>query len=195
MANPASLPDVHAAVACLGRLTELFRQRRQQLAASVGLTEQQWSVLDEIENEHFMPSMFARRRESSAAAVSKILRQLQDKELVVVSLSTSDGRQRNYELSPLGKRALDRLRAHRQHAISEVWLELDATELAAFTRFGNELTERLERYSDEHDFNALEDGESSPPDNTPTGNRPSDKASPAAQRGSGNGKDTLRQGV
>lgn len=189
MAKPASLSDVHAAVACLGRLTELFRQRRQQLAASVGLTEQQWSVLDEIENEHFMPSMFARRRESSAAAVSKILRQLQDKELVVVSLSASDGRQRNYELSPLGKRALDRLRAQRQHAISEVWLELDAAELAAFTRFGTELTERLERYSDEHDFNAPEDGRS-PPDN-----RSPDKASPAAPRGSGNGKDTLRQGV
>jgi DNA-binding MarR family transcriptional regulator len=150
MAKPPSVTDVHAAVDCLGRLTEIFRQRRQQLAADVGLTEQQWSVLDEIEQADFMPSMFARRRESSAAAVSKILRQLLDKELVVVSLKEGDGRQRNYELSPQGKRTLDRLREQRQHAISEVWLELDSDQLTAFTRFGDELIERLERYSKEH---------------------------------------------
>ena len=48
MAKPPSVGDVHAAVECLGRLTEIFRQRRQQLATDVGLTEQQWSVLDEI---------------------------------------------------------------------------------------------------------------------------------------------------
>jgi DNA-binding MarR family transcriptional regulator len=170
MANTPSLSDVHDAVDCLGRLTEVFRQRRQQLATSVGLTEQQWSVLDEIEQADFMPSMFARRRDSSAAAVSKILRQLQDKELVVVSLSSSDGRQRNYELSARGKRTLERLRELRQHAISEVWLGFDGDQLLGFTRFGNELIERLERYS-------------------------KDYASPAARRGSGNGKDAVREGV
>jgi DNA-binding MarR family transcriptional regulator len=170
MANTPSVSDVHDAVDCLGRLTEVFRQRRQQLAISVGLTEQQWSVLDEIEQADFMPSMFARRRDSSAAAVSKILRQLQDKELVVVSLSSSDGRQRNYELSPRGKRTLERLRELRQHAISEVWLGFDADQLLGFTRFGNELIERLERYS-------------------------KDYASPAARRGSGNGKDAVREGI
>jgi DNA-binding MarR family transcriptional regulator len=150
MAKPPSVADVHAAVDCLGRLTEIFRQRRQQLAADVGLTEQQWSVLDEIEQADFMPSMFARRRDSSAAAVSKILRQLLDKELVLVSLKEGDGRQRNYELSPQGKRTLDRLREQRQHAISEVWLAFDSDLLTAFTRFGDELIERLERYSKEH---------------------------------------------
>jgi DNA-binding MarR family transcriptional regulator len=173
VANPPKSPalgDVHAAVACLGRLTELFRLRRLELAASVGLTEQQWSVLDEIEQADFMPSMFARRRESSAAAVSKILRQLQDKELVLVSLSESDGRQRHYVLSPLGKRTLERLRELRQHAISEVWLGFDAEQVTAFARFGNELIERLERYS-------------------------KDYASPAARRGTGNGKDAVREGV
>lgn len=170
MANTPGTEDVHDAVDCLGRLTEVFRQRRLELAAGVGLTEQQWSVLDQIEQEDFMPSMFARRRESSPAAVSKILRQLLDKELVVVSLSSGDGRQRNYELSPLGKRTLERLREQRQHAISAVWLELDADQVVAFTRFGNELIERLERYSKDH-------------------------ASPAARRGSSNGKDAVREGV
>jgi DNA-binding MarR family transcriptional regulator len=166
----APLVDVHRAVECLGRLTEVFRQRRQQLAASVGLTEQQWSVLDEIEHADFMPSMFARRRESSPAAVSKILRQLQDKDLVVVSLSSSDGRQRNYEPSAEGKRVLERLRERRQHAITEVWLEFDADAVGAFTRFGNELIERLERYSEGH-------------------------ASVEARRGLSNGKDAVREGV
>ena len=161
---------MHRAVECLGRLTEVFRLRRQQLAASVGLTEQQWSVLDEIEQADFMPSMFARQRESSPAAVSKILRQLQDKELVVVSLSSSDGRQRNYELSAEGKRVLERLRERRQHAITEVWLEFDADSIGVFTRFGNELIERLERYSE-------------------------DQASVEARRGLSNGKVAVREGV
>jgi DNA-binding MarR family transcriptional regulator len=172
MVNKPALTDVHDAVACLGRLAEVFRQRRQALAASVGLTEQQWSVLDEIENEEFMPSLFARQRESSAAAVSKILRQLQDKELVLVSLHASDGRQRRYELSPEGRRVLERLREQRQHALAEVWQEFDAETLRSFTRFGNELLERLERYSREHEH-----------------------ASPTARRGSSNGKDAIRQGL
>ena len=170
MAKSPSLAEVHGAVECLGRLTEIFRQRRQELASSVGLTEQQRSVLDEIEQADFMPSMFARQRESSPAAVSKILRQLQDKELVVVSLNSSDGRQRNYELSARGKSTLERLREQRQHAISEVWLEFDAEAVGGFTRFGNELIERLERYS-------------------------KDQASVGARRGLSNGKDAVREGV
>jgi DNA-binding MarR family transcriptional regulator len=169
---PPALSEIHAAVACLGRLAEMFRQRRQQLAASVGLTEQQWSVLDEIENADFMPSMFARQRESSAAAVSKILRQLQDKELVVVSLNASDGRQRHYELSAQGKQALERLREQRQHAIEGVWQQFDRGTILAFTHFGNELIQRLERYSSK-----------------------SEHTSPMAPRGSGNGKDIVREGV
>ena len=166
------MADIHEAIACLGRLTEVYGQRRQDLAEQVGLTEQQWSVLDEIENEAFMPSLFARRRESSAAAVSKILRQLQDKELVVVSVRPNDGRQRHYELSPLGKQAMARLRALRQHAIDEVWQRFDSTQLKAFTGFGNELLTRLERYSQE-----------------------TDQTSPGARRGSDDGKDAVRQGL
>ena len=88
----------------------------------------------------------------------------------MVSLSSSDGRQRNYELSAEGKRALERLRERRQHAITEVWLEFDAASLGAFTRFGNELIERLERYSE-------------------------DLASVEARRGLSNGKDAVREGV
>jgi DNA-binding MarR family transcriptional regulator len=172
MGNAAALADIHEAIACLGRLTEVYGLRRQELAERAGLTEQQWSVLDEIENEAFMPSLFARRRESSAARVSKILRQLQDKELVVVSLRASDGRQRHYELSALGKQTMSRLRTLRQHAISEVWERLDAGQVKAFARFGNELLERLERYS-----------------------REIDQASPGARRGSDDGKDAVRQGL
>lgn len=171
MVKLASVADAHAAVACLGRLAEVFRQRRQALASSVGLTEQQWSVLDEIDSESFMPSLFARQRESSAAAVSKILRQLQDKELVVVSLHESDGRQRHYELSGRGKRVLAELRAQRQHAIDEVWRAFDAETLQGFTRFGAELLERLERYSEQRD---------------------SEHASQPARLGPGNGKDVIR---
>jgi DNA-binding MarR family transcriptional regulator len=86
---------VHQAIACLGRLADAFRRRREQLALSVGLSDGQWGVLEEISREHFMPSMFAKTRDSSAAAVSKTLRQLLDKDLVSVTLSKSDGRQRD----------------------------------------------------------------------------------------------------
>jgi len=95
-------PAVHRAIGQLQRLTELFGKRRVQLATGVGLTEQQWRVLEEIATEHFMPSMFARGRRSTAAAVSRIIRQLLDKQLVSVSVSRTDGRQRRYVLTAKG---------------------------------------------------------------------------------------------
>ena len=95
---------VHGAIACLQRLAGLLAERRAQIARSVELTEQQWAVLEEISTEHFMPSLFAKQRESSAAAVSKILRQLLAKGLVSVQLGEEDGRQRRYELTAKGKR-------------------------------------------------------------------------------------------
>jgi DNA-binding MarR family transcriptional regulator len=139
--------EVHAAIACLQRLSELFQERRRQLADSVGLTEQQWSVLEEISMEHFMPSLFAKQRASSAAAVSKILRQLIDKRVITVRLSQDDGRQRQYVLTSSGKRKIEELRAERARAIAEVWQEFAPKDLEAFSRFGNQLTERLERYA------------------------------------------------
>jgi DNA-binding MarR family transcriptional regulator len=139
--------SVHRAIECLQRLTELFRQRRTQLAQSVGLTEQQWAVLEEVSSERFMPSMFAKTRESSAAAVSKILRQLVDKELVRASVHEDDARQRRYELTSKGKNTMTTLRRQRELAVKAVWTPLPARELQAFTRFGSLLTERLESYA------------------------------------------------
>jgi DNA-binding MarR family transcriptional regulator len=142
-----SSPEIHAAIACLQRLSELFQHRREQLAESVGLTEQQWSVLEEISTPHFMPSLFAKKRSSSAAAVSKILRQLLDKRVVAVRLNQDDGRQRQYVLTVAGKKILEELRAERARAIETVWKSFPQQDLEAFTRFGNQLTERLERYA------------------------------------------------
>jgi DNA-binding MarR family transcriptional regulator len=141
------LEDAHAAIECLGRLTEVYGERRQQLAQSVGLTDQQWGVLEEIATEHFMPSLFARRRESSAAAVSKILRQLVDKGLVVGAIGKDDARQRTFSLTARGRRVMDKLRESRKDAIREVWLALDQDDVRAFTSFATELIERLERYA------------------------------------------------
>lgn len=140
-------PEVHAAIACLQQLSDLFQERRHQLAGSVGLTEQQWAVLEEISHEHFMPSLFAKQRSSSAAAVSKILRQLLDKHVVAVRLNQADGRQRQYVLTASGKRKLEQLRAERALAIETVWQSFSRKDLEAFTRFGGQLTERLERYA------------------------------------------------
>lgn len=135
------------AIACLQQLSELFQRRRAQLAAEVGLTEHQWAVLEETTYEHFMPSMFARSRHSTAAAVSKTLRQLIDKGLVSVRIAAEDGRQRRYELTHRGKQVMEQLRRRREDAIQDVWLRLELADLRAFTEIGTELTELLEQYA------------------------------------------------
>jgi DNA-binding MarR family transcriptional regulator len=139
--------DILAAIASLQRLADLFRLRRAQLAGEAGLTEAQWGVVEEIATEHFMPSMFARGREQSAPAVSRIIRQLLQKGLIAVSVSAADGRQRNYVLTPKGRRVLDGLRDSRRQAIDAVWADLDPRDLKAFARFGATLIERLEAYA------------------------------------------------
>jgi DNA-binding MarR family transcriptional regulator len=142
-----SSTPIHRAISHLQRLTDLFQQRRAQLARQVGLTEQQWLVLEEITTEHFMPSMFARSQASSAAAVSKIIRQLLDKELISVSISQSDGRQRQYELTLQGKRVMSALRQRRQKAIDAIWANLDPKKLSQFADLSEQLISAIEAYS------------------------------------------------
>lgn len=137
----------HRAIASLQRLTEAFSERRRQLAGSAGLTETQWRVLEEVEGEAFMPSMFARRRAITPAAVSRTLRQLLEQELVRATIGPSDGRQRVYRLTPGGRRRLERLRRERARAIAEVWEPLGERELARFARTAEDLATRLEGYA------------------------------------------------
>lgn len=138
----------HGAIAGLQRLTELFRLRRQQLAREAGLSEAQWHVLEQIAADEFMPSMFARGRAQSPAAVSRVLRQLLDRKLIASAAPRgADRRQRAYALTPRGTRVLESLRASRRRAIETVWLGLDARELAAFTKISGELCARLEAYA------------------------------------------------
>ena len=139
--------DVLHAISALQSLAEVFLRRREQLAATVGLSDSQWAVLEEISTEHFMPSLFARRRESSAAGVSRTIRQLTDKGLVSVSVSQEDARQRDYSLTEAGQLLMARLRAHREHAIAEVWTTFGTDELQRFNAFSQELITRLEAYS------------------------------------------------
>ncbi len=140
---------IHAAITCLQRLTDVFQERRRQLARSVGLSEQQWAVIEQISTEHFMPSMFAKSRASSAAAVSKILRQLVDKQLVISRIDASDARQRRYELTTKGQRTIAALRHQRELAIEFVWAPLAGRDVDTFTDFGTRLSDRLENYVSE----------------------------------------------
>jgi DNA-binding MarR family transcriptional regulator len=140
---------VHGAIACLQRLAGLLAERRAQIARSVGLTEQQWAVVEEISTEHFMPSLFAKQRESSAAAVSKILRQLLGKGLVSVQLGEEDGRQRRYELTAKGRRCIEDMRLEREAAIRKVWNGFSDDELDRFSDFSSRLAERLDAYAKE----------------------------------------------
>lgn len=137
------------AIAELQRLADLFGQRREQLARAVGISVQQWYVLEEISDEHFMPSMFARRRESSAAAVSKIIRQLLDKGLVDVAVDGKDGRVRRYTLTADGRQVMEQLRTKRREAIDVVWGSLSPDKLLEFQQFASELSDRMEKYSEQ----------------------------------------------
>ena len=142
--------DVHEAIGRLQRLADLFHQRRTQLAQGAGLTEAQWDVLERIASEQFMPSLFARHRDSSPPAVSRIIRQLLRKRLITVSVSATDGRQRRYQLTARGRKTLDALRGLRRRAIDTIWMDLDPRALTAFTDFSGELITRLEAYASRH---------------------------------------------
>ena len=134
------------AIAALQRLADAFARRRGQLARGAGLTEEQWRVLDEIAAEDFMPSMFARRKSKTPAAVSKVIRQLLDLKLIDASISPDDARQRRYALTARGRQTMELVRQDRQRALDRVWSGIAARELAAFTRFSSDLAERLEAH-------------------------------------------------
>jgi DNA-binding MarR family transcriptional regulator len=95
-----------------------------------------------------MPSMFARRRKCTSAAISKILRQLLDRKFIQVAIGKSDARQREYSLTTSGKRLVQRLRRERVKAIDAVWRDLPRAELKEFAAFGDELATRLESYAE-----------------------------------------------
>lgn len=146
MTPPRTTPEIHRAIRSLQRLTDLFSERRRQLARAALLSEAQWRLLEEIAGEDFMPSMFARRQDCAPAAVSRTLRQLLERELVEVSISPQDARQRVYQLTAAGRRTLRDLNARRERAIAEVWERFSAGELAEFTRFASALGDGLEEY-------------------------------------------------
>lgn len=149
MSNKNPSPLVLEAIAQLQRLSDVFTRRRAELARRVGLSEQQWRVMEEIATEHFMPSMFANTRDSSPAAVSKVLRQLLDKGLIASSVSASDGRKRKYELTDAGQQCMRELRAHRNRAIDGIWQPIPAQDLKQFNSFAQTLIERIERFTDD----------------------------------------------
>lgn len=144
----AKMSDIHGAIEQLRVLADVFERRREALARNAGLTIEQWRVLEEIASEHFIPSMFARSRDSSPAAVSKILRQVLDQGLVSVTIASSDRRQRTYALTAAGKRALEELRSSRHAAIDAIWKDLPAPELSAFRKFARKLAARIEAYAE-----------------------------------------------
>ncbi len=135
---------IHEAILSLQELAEVFQRRRETLAREAGLTVEQWRVLEEIEGEGFMPSLFARERRRSKASVSKIIRQLLDKGIVKASVSTVDRRQRTYRLTAKGRAAMERLHEARKRAIREVWSSFAPEELASFIDFSRQLCERLD---------------------------------------------------
>jgi DNA-binding MarR family transcriptional regulator len=139
---------IHAAIATLQRLSDLFSARREQIARDAGLSIPQWRVLEEIATEHFMPSLFAQRRAVTPAAVSKVVRALLERDLIRSAIAEGDRRQRAFELTPVGQQLLDRIRMTRQIAIDEIWVHLPVSALNEFARFGELLGDRLDAVLD-----------------------------------------------
>jgi DNA-binding MarR family transcriptional regulator len=138
---------IFQAIEAMTALAELFERRREALARDAGITIEQWRVLEEISTQHFIPSMFAKSRDSSAAAVSKILRQLLDSGLVSAAIGRADRRNRHYKLTARGNRILAELRSAREKAIEAIWTGFSRDELSAFSKFAATLSDRIERYS------------------------------------------------
>lgn len=137
------------AVEALLRVSELALRRRRQLARGVGLTDPQWRALEQIHSEHFMPSLFARDAETSPAAVSRTLRQLQEQGLVTAAIGSEDGRQREYRTTAKGRRIIEKLRSAREHALAAIWEDFAEPDLRRFSAFAGQLADRLEAYSAE----------------------------------------------
>ncbi len=127
-------------------LADVFDRRRETLARGVGLTVEQWRAMEAIASEHFMPSMFARGRRSSPAAVSKILRQLLEAGMVSVEVASGDLRKRSYRLTTRGRGTLENLRSARRDAIDAIWMRLPQCDIEAFSSFARRLVASIEEY-------------------------------------------------
>ena len=139
--------EVRRAIAALQKLSDLLAERRAQLAQEAGLTEQQWRLLEEIAAPGFLPSLFARRTDVTPAAVSKVLRQLLEKDLVAVAISEQDARQRAYTPTARGRKALARIEAARQDAVRTIWSALAPRDVSQFADLSEALAARLESYA------------------------------------------------
>jgi DNA-binding MarR family transcriptional regulator len=148
--------SLREALAALQRLADAFAHRRAQLAQSAGLSEAQWRVLEQIAAEDFMPSLFARRRARSPAAVSKVIRQLIDQKLVDVGIAEGDARQRRYSLTTAGRAAMETVRRDRERALARIWSDFEPAPLARFAEFATELAERMESHAREEEKRSAE---------------------------------------
>ena len=104
-------------------------------------------MLEEIAAPGFLPSLFARRAETTPAAVSKVLRQLLDRGLVVASIAEADARQRRYELTADGRWALARIEAAREDAVRAVWRPFGARDIRRFAELADKLSALLEAHA------------------------------------------------
>ena len=143
--SPSS--ETRRAIAGLQRLADLLAQRRAQLAQEAGLSEQQWRLLEVIAAPGFLPSLFARRTDVTPAAVSKVLRQLLEKDLVAVAISAQDARQRDYTPTARGRKLLARIEAARRDAVRTIWSALPPRDVSRFAELAEELATRLESYA------------------------------------------------
>src|SRR5690606_36577488 len=79
------------------------------------------------------------------AAVSKILRQLEEEGLIEVDITLSpDARQKKFCLTKSGQASMSKLQRSRAAAVDEIWRGLDADSLQQFSETSREIAARME---------------------------------------------------
>jgi DNA-binding MarR family transcriptional regulator len=66
------------------------------------------------------------------------------------TIGTDDGRQRLYQVTAKGQRAMQKIHQAREDAVNSVWSTLSARDLTTFAKLSEQLAERLEEYAARH---------------------------------------------
>ena len=142
--QPVDPMTASAEDAFMATILELGRRMRQRLPGD----ELDYSLLPVLrvlcEGGPARHTALAERLRLDASTVSRKIRHLEERRLVVVSPDAADGRARQVELLPAGRRALEQLLDRRRDLIADVlssWPDADRALLhQLLDRFNTDLT-------------------------------------------------------
>lgn len=100
----------------------LLEEKAEQISVA------QFRILDMVGNLVDKPSQLARMLDVSPSAISALLEKLDEKGLLRRRFSVSDRRRVHLELTPAGKRIVERVNTHRRRRLASVLKGMSAAE-------------------------------------------------------------------